>query len=117
MTRFVRYVILAFVALVLIVLAVANSQVVQVRLLPVSVAEFLGFGWTLSIPLFLVVFGGILLGLLMGFVWEWFRAHQTRATASAVKKKAKSLEREVDRLKKNDEPQDEVLALLEKPTR
>lgn len=117
MTRFFRYVILALVALFLIMLAVVNSQIVEIRLLPVSISDFMGMDWVLRMPLFLVVFGGVLIGLLLGFVWEWFRAHKTRASANVTAKKAKALEKEVQRLKHDEQPQDEVLALLDKAAR
>lgn len=114
MTRFIRYAILAVVALFLVMIAVVNSQIVEVRLLPVPVSEFMGWHWAIRMPLFLVVFGGILIGLLLGFVWEWFRAHQSRSAANVATKKAKALEKEVGRLKKDDQPQDDVLALLDR---
>lgn len=117
MLRLLRYLFLAVVAVVLIVLALANRASVELHLLPVSMGDFLGFSWTVQLPLFLVIFGGILLGLLLGFVWEWFRAHRTRAEGKIAKKQAKRLEREVGKLSQNDgRPKDEVLVLLDKPS-
>ena len=37
----------------------------------------------LELPLFLVIFGGIVAGLLIGFVWEWFREHKHRVALPA----------------------------------
>ena len=71
---------------------------------------------SIQLPLFLVVFGGIILGLLLGFVWEWLREGKHRTEATRAKRDAVKLEREVKRLKRREaqaEGKDEVLALLE----
>lgn len=119
MIRLLRYLFLAVLALVLIALALANRDAVALRVLPPEAGDFLGFSWTVQLPLFLVIFAGILVGLLIGFVWEWMREHKLRSGATKALRKAATLEREVDRLKAKAEPapKDEVLALLEKPAR
>ena len=66
-------------------------------------------------PLFVVVFGGIIVGLLVGFVWEWFREHAMRAEASKSSRSVRRLEHEIARLKgQSADNQDDVLALLDK---
>lgn len=114
MLRYLRYVFLAVLGICLITVALANRGSVTLRVLPQEMAHFTGLTWELHLPLFLVVFGGIIAGLLIGFVWEWMREARHRAEATRVKRDAKQLEREVKRLKKDaPEQQDEVLALLE----
>ena len=116
MIRVLNYIFLGVVGLGLLVLALANRGMVTLRLLPEEMGAFLGLTWAIQLPLFLVVFGGVVLGLLVGFVWEWLREHKHRAAAAEAKRKAAKLEREVSRLKvKQDEPEDDVLALLEQP--
>jgi lipopolysaccharide assembly protein A len=67
-----------------------------------------------SLPLFLVIFAGIIAGVVIGFVWEWFREHKHRAEAVTHRREREKLEREVSRLKPATERQtDDVLALLE----
>ncbi len=118
MMKLLRLAFLGLLALVLIALALANRDLVTLRALPPEAGEFLGFSWSLQLPLFLVSVAGILLGLLIGFVWEWLREHKIRSHAVKVSRKAAHLEREVDRLKtKAEGPKDEVLALLEAPSR
>lgn len=115
MFRYLRYAFLAVLGLVLITVALANRQTVVLRLLPEEMASFAGFQWELQLPLFLVVFGGIVAGLLIGFVWEWLREARHRAEASRAKREAATLEREVKRLQKDEPAQnDDVLALLDK---
>ena len=65
-------------------------------------------------PLFLVIFGGIGAGLLIGFFWEWARESKHRTTASTKAREVARLEREVTKLRSSQAgPEDEVLALLE----
>ena len=112
--RYLKYLFLAVLALCLITVALANRQLVTLTLLPEEMAVFSGIAWRIELPLFVVVIGGIIAGLLIGFVWEWFREHRHRADAASAKREAGKLEREVRRLKKTStEDQDDVLALLE----
>jgi MFS family permease len=69
------------------------------------------------LPLFLVIFGGIIVGVLIGFVWEWFREHGHRANANQKGREVARLERELAVLKDSTSvpPKDEVLALLDAP--
>ena len=70
---------------------------------------------SINMPLFVVVFGGIIVGLLVGFVWEWFREHAMRAEASKSSRSVRRLEHEIARLKgQSADNQDDVLALLDK---
>jgi len=114
MLRYIRYGFLAALGLALIVLALANRSIVALKLLPDGIAGFAGFNLTLQLPLFLVVFAGIVAGLLIGFVWEWLREARIRTEGNRAKRTAASLEREVRRLKAAPEQEeDDVLALLE----
>jgi uncharacterized integral membrane protein len=116
MLRALRYGFLLVLGLVLLVVAFANRDPVTLRLLPDEMGAFLGLTTTLELPLFLVIFAGIVAGLLIGFVWEWFREMKHRTAASQNRRAMQSLEREVSRLRQTaDAPKDEVLALLEKP--
>jgi uncharacterized integral membrane protein len=112
--RFLRYLFLALLAICLLIVALANRAPVTVNLLPDEIAAFAGFAPSLTVPLFLVIFGGIVAGVVIGFVWEWFREHKHRAEAVTQRREREKLEREVDRLKPASErQQDDVLALLE----
>jgi hypothetical protein len=63
-----------------------------------------------------VIFAAIIAGVLVGFVWEWFREHGHRATASRKSREVARLERElaVMRDATSVPPKDDVLALLER---
>ena len=116
MIRYLRLLLLAVLGLVLLTVALANRAPVMVRLLPDDMAALTGLTWAMELPLFLVILGGILAGVLIGFVWEWFREHGHRATASQKSREVTRLERELAVLKDSSSvpPKDEVLALLDK---
>lgn len=116
MIRYLRLLLLAVLGLILLTVALANRAPVLVRLLPDDMAALTGLTWAMELPLFLVILGGILAGVLIGFVWEWFREHGHRATASQKSREVARLERELAVLKDSSSvpPKDEVLALLDK---
>ena len=112
--RLIKYVVLAAIAIVLVFLAMANFQAVTLNLVPASLTTLIPFQTSIDLPLFLVVFAGIGIGLLIGFVWEWVREWKIRGQARKEHKQVVRLEREVTRLKAaKNEGKDDVLALLE----
>ncbi|WP_162896806.1 lipopolysaccharide assembly protein LapA domain-containing protein [Ruegeria sp. AD91A] len=111
---YLRYAFLAALGIVLISVSLANVQPVKLKLMPDALAELLGFNLSASLPLFLVVLGGVAAGLVIGFLWEWLREHKHRRDATVKKTEVRKLEREVKKLKKKqNEGKDDVLALLD----
>ena len=116
MTRILRYLFLAVLTVALLVMASANRDLVTLRLLPDDFAALLALNWQLEMPVFLVLFFGIILGLLVGFTWEWLREHKHRRVASTKSREVGKLERELAALKDQTQlPGDDVLALLDRP--
>ena len=113
MIRYLRYAFLAALAVILVTVAVANRGPVELRLLSDGLSDLVGVNSTITLPLFVVIFGGIVAGLLIGFIWEWFREHRVRVEASTNRREKERLEKEVSRLRKGDGSKDDVLALLE----
>jgi uncharacterized integral membrane protein len=112
--RYIKYLFLACVGICLLVLALANRSIVSVQLLPEEMASYLGQPFSFELPLFMIIFGAIAAGLLMGFVWEYLREHKHRAEARLQKREREKLEREVKGLKQQgNEGKDDVLALLD----
>jgi len=112
--RLVKVAFLVLLAAALILLSLANRGPVEVRLLPENMAAFVPLPTGATLPLFLVIFAAILLGLLIGFVWEWLREHRYRAEALRQRRAAEELKREVRTLKGREKrDKDDVLALLE----
>jgi uncharacterized integral membrane protein len=115
---YLRYALLAIVLLLAVTVAMANRAPVTLALWPDSVTSILGFGYAVTLPLFVVVVGAVGLGLLMGLVWEWLRERGIRAEAARTR-------RELDQIRARERamtptasapppaPQDEILALVD----
>ena len=114
MMRYIRYLFLAVIGIALIVVALANRGMVTLRLMPEELATPFGLSGSLTMPLFVVIFLGIVAGLFIGFVWEWMREFKYRHDLSKKGKEVHRLERELKVQKaKNGEGTDDVLALIE----
>jgi uncharacterized integral membrane protein len=112
--RYVRYVCIAIFAVALISVALANRGIVTLQVLPQEVAGWFAVNPQVQLPLFLVILGSIVAGLLVGFIWEWIREYGQRAEAARQAREMRRLEREVARLKgEKHKGKDEVLALLD----
>ncbi len=112
--RYIRYFCIAIFAVALIAVALANREIVELKVLPGEVAHWFAVNPQIELPLFLVILGSIVAGLLVGFVWEWIREYGERAEAARQAREMRRLEREVARLKgEKHKGKDEVLALLD----
>jgi len=115
MIRIIRLLILGLIGLALLTLALANRGVVPLHLLPGDLAALTGLSWSVEVPLFVVLFGGLILGVPVGFVWEWLRETKHRTSASAKAREVARLERELASLRAaTSGPQDEIMALLDR---
>ncbi|MEM9395551.1 MAG: LapA family protein [Pseudomonadota bacterium] len=114
--RYIKYLFLAILAICLLTIAFANRNLVTLTLLPGEMGAFAGYNASISLPLYVVIFGGIAAGLLIGFFSEWLRETKHRNEASRQRTEARRLKREVEVMKSQktvDEGKDEILALLE----
>ncbi|GGA96840.1 LapA family protein [Allosediminivita pacifica] len=116
--RYIRYAFLAILAIVLITVALANLGNVTLNTLPEGMATLPWIGllaFSVEMPLFLVILGGIVAGLLIGFLWEWLREHKHRADARRKQAELNQLNRELRKTRaERDKDKDEVLALLDR---
>ncbi|PIB23983.1 DUF1049 domain-containing protein [Amylibacter kogurei] len=111
--RYIRYAFFFVIGLCLILLALANRQMVTLNVLPHELSGAFGISESITLPLFLVILLGVLIGLMIGFIWEWMREYKQRRELGAKAKQVRGLEREVEKLKaKAGEEKDDVLALL-----
>jgi uncharacterized integral membrane protein len=116
MMAFLRYFILAVIAIGLLTVALANRAAVTLQLLPVDVANLVGWNWSVDLPLFLVILGGVAVGVLIGFIWEWLREHKHRAAAARRTREVEDLRREAGKPGSPPNPKrDEVVALVDGP--
>ncbi|MCC0075798.1 MAG: LapA family protein [Rhodobacter sp.] len=115
--KYIRYALLALVLVLCVTVALANRAPVTLALWPDTVSAFLGFGYSVTLPLFVIVGGAAGLGLVFGLVWEWLREHGQR-------KEAAQNRRELERMRSGSggssaatearsQPRDQVLAILD----
>jgi lipopolysaccharide assembly protein A len=108
--RFIKWTLLVIILVAIVLLAVANREIVTVDLLPPALAPILP--WSVEMPLFLVSLISIGVGLVLGYILEWLREHRYRRRAAEKAREAERLSREVNRLKQTNRPEDDVLALI-----
>ena len=112
--RFIRTLFLFCLAMLLILLSLANSEKVTLNFLPENVMALFEIEIAVNIPLFLVFFSGIFIGLVIGFVWEWLREYKLRVDANNYQKRLFKAESELSELHAKENKKDDVLTLLEK---
>ncbi len=80
---------------VAVIFAISNREVVTLDLWPLAM--------TIQAPLFVLVLGSAVVGLLAGAVVAWFSGGPTRRRARAARRHAAELEREIARLRESIE--------------
>ena len=112
--RYIRWVILAALAIVLVTIALANRGPMTVRLLPEPLEGLFGLSWQITLPVFLILAIAMAVGVLLGFVWEWVREHKHRSEAVTERRKRQELEQQVKVVARPKGEADDILALVEK---
>ena len=95
MIRFLKALVLLPVAVVIMLLAVANRAPVTLSLDPFSPEPV----FSVVLPLYAVLFGAVALGVLVGGVGSWLGQGKTRARARYHRREADRLAREAAQLK------------------
>lgn len=109
--RTFKLILLGIILVAILILSVANRELVTLRLLPEGLSWLAPF--RLEVPLFLVSLASILVGMVLGYILEWLREHRQRRLAAEKAREARELSREVNRLRRRTGPEDEVLALIQ----
>lgn len=94
MLAFLRLLILAPIAVLVILLAMANRTPVQLSLDPVGTD-----GMTLSVPLFVALLGAMMVGILIGGVACWIGQGKHRKAARMAAREAEQAKAETERLR------------------
>lgn len=112
--RLVKILFLCLVAAGLVLLFFANNEPVTLHLLPDQIADALGVRNEYTISLFFVVVATLILGIVVGFVWEWLREYRYRSEMRTHKREASRLSNEVAQMKgKTSDSQDDILAIVD----
>jgi uncharacterized integral membrane protein len=94
MRRFLYYVIFIPLAIVIVVLAVANRHLVTLSFDPFNATAP---ALSVAVPLFVLLFAALVIGVVVGGVAVWFRQGRWRRLARNERLEADRLRREVDR--------------------
>ena len=97
--RIVGWVVLVPLCAVLIVFALANRQLVVVNFNPLVPSEALSTPGV-GVPLFLVLFVMLLVGVLLGGIATWFAQAPHRRDERSWRREAERLNREVDAMRR-----------------
>lgn len=115
--KYIRYAFLAVVLLLCVMLALANRGPVTLALWPDTMSAFLGFGYSVSLPLFVIVGAAIGAGLVLGLIWQWLREHAQRAEAAQLRREVQQLRNgapaQQNPVQSPARPKDQVLAILD----
>lgn len=112
---YIRYALLGIIGAVFLTVALANRSMTTVKLLPDTLATFFGGNLSVTMPLFMIVGGAVVAGLLLGFIWEWLRERGYRSEAARARRAAEELRTELGRVQKSapETQKDDVLAIVE----
>ena len=109
--RTLKIILLGLILVVVVVLAVANRGPVTLHLLPQGLDRVMPL--SVELPLFVVILASVVVGMVVGYLFEWLREHKHRRRATQKSREAERLNREVARLRKDSgRPEDDVVALL-----
>lgn len=95
MRRFLFFFILLPLAIIVVALSVANRETVALRLNPVDPSA----GWTVSAPMFVILFATLAVGIVAGGIATWLRQGKWRHAARAERAKADQMRKDVERLR------------------
>ena len=97
--RYIKLLAWILVGVLLIIFALGNNQTVQVYLFPNIFSNTLIARSIFPMPLFIIVYVVLLIGVIFGFVFEYFRQYKYRLNLRKYKKEMNSLRAEVQELK------------------
>lgn len=113
MLRYLTYTFYAALVIILVMVALANRSLTELRLLPNELG-FFDINLSLELPVFIVFFSGVVFGVLIGFSWEWLREHKHRAEVARKSRALRRTERELAKIRgEKYAGQDDILALLD----
>jgi uncharacterized integral membrane protein len=91
-SKILSFIILVPLAIVLVVFCVANREAISVSLDPIGTLPQLAF----QAPLFVLLIGSLILGLLLGGVGTWMTQSHYRAKSARRRREVENLKHEVE---------------------
>ncbi len=96
MRRFLFFVILIPLGVIAVALSIGNREPVTLSLDPVGM---LGTGWQVSMPMFVLLFGTLAVGVVIGGIAAWLGQSKWRYAARLERANIARLRHEVERLR------------------
>lgn len=113
--KYLKLLILTIVGIILIIFAISNNQIIEVRILPDNFGGFAGLKPIYSLPFFVILYPTLVLGLLLGFFFEYFRERKYRVKLKQANKDIKFLQSEKKKLKsRNSDGDSGILNLIDR---
>ena len=109
MRKFISVIVLAPLAIVIVMFAVANREIVGVSFDPFDSAHP---AFAVNVPMFILIFVLVGLGVLIGGIAAWLKQHKWRTRARRAESDARELRAELDARR----AQPGVPAMLDNPT-
>jgi uncharacterized integral membrane protein len=110
MNRLVGWFVLLPLSVVLVLFALANRGAVQIGVDPISPQN--PFVAPLGMPVFVLVYVCLMIGVVIGGISVWFTQGRHRRTGRRLRQEAETLKAEADRIRRQRHD-DDTLALLE----
>ncbi len=101
MLGWIKKVVLLVIALVVVILAVANRAPVVLALDPVAGVDS---PYTVTMPLFAALLGAVILGVVMGGLASWIAQGRHRRAERRYRREAEKLKQEADRMRAMQPP-------------
>ncbi|MDQ0314184.1 lipopolysaccharide assembly protein LapA domain-containing protein [Amorphus orientalis] len=102
MKRFLETLVLLPIAIILVILAVANRSPVRLVLDPFRPSET---ALSVTLPLYWVIFACLAIGVILGGMAVWMRQGRFRKAARRNRREAAHLREEVETIKKSNAPE------------
>jgi uncharacterized integral membrane protein len=96
MRRFVFLIVLVPLAVIAVLVSIANRHLVTFSLDPFSATAP---AWSVTLPLFVLLFAALALGVLIGGIATWFGQRKWRRAARSERSNAAQLKREAESLR------------------
>ncbi len=112
--RYIRYASIAIFGIALVTIALANRELVTLKVLPDELGSAAAVHPSLQVPLFAVIFVSIFVGLVLGLIWEFMIEQGKKAELKKQASEAAKLRAEIASLKaEKHKDANDVLALLD----
>jgi len=113
--RLIKFLLLAVILIGLVLMAVANNQLITLQLLPDPIAAALNLqpNPSFELPVYAWIIGAAALGMLLGYLIEYFRESKHRRRMARSEREMRKVSTELDEVRrKTGEGEDEVLKIL-----